>query len=51
METLPDTTAAWQGQWELYDLERDRGETTDVSASHPDVVTRLEEPGSNTPKK
>ena len=31
-----------KGEWELYDLERDRGETTDVSASHPDVVTRLE---------
>ena len=32
-----------KGGWELYDLERDRGETTDVSASHPDVVARLEE--------
>jgi arylsulfatase A-like enzyme len=27
---------------ELYDLERDPGETTDVAAAHPEVVTRVE---------
>ena len=27
---------------ELYDLERDPGETTDVAAAHPDVVQRIE---------
>ena len=26
---------------ELYDIEADRGETTDVSSQHPDIVTRL----------
>jgi arylsulfatase A len=26
----------------LYDLENDRGETTDVSAKHPDVVKKLQ---------
>jgi arylsulfatase A-like enzyme len=28
-------------KWELYDLGKDRGETTDVAASHPDVVNEL----------
>jgi arylsulfatase len=28
--------------WELYDLESDRGETTDIASKHPDVVQRLE---------
>ena len=26
----------------LYDLETDRGETTDVAAQHPDIVKQLE---------
>ena len=50
--------AAWDGRWkalrkdlkrpkknsptELYDLETDRAETTDVSGDHPEVVARLE---------
>jgi arylsulfatase A-like enzyme len=29
------------GQWELYDLDRDPGETTDVSAKHPDIKEAL----------
>lgn len=29
------------GKFELYDLEQDVGETTDVAAQHADVVTRL----------
>jgi uncharacterized sulfatase len=48
---LPDL-AVRHGKWkllceydgsesQLYDLERDRGETADVSARHPDVVRRL----------
>lgn len=28
---------------ELYDLERDLGETTDVAAGNPEVVRRIEE--------
>jgi len=28
-------------KWELYDLETDRGETTDVAAQHPEVVREL----------
>jgi len=31
------------GTLELYDLEADLGETTDVSAQHPDVMTRAEQ--------
>ena len=26
---------------ELYDIESDRGETTDIAALHPDVVTNM----------
>jgi arylsulfatase A-like enzyme len=28
--------------WQLFDLERDRAETTDVSRQHPDVLARLD---------
>jgi arylsulfatase A-like enzyme len=28
-------------KWELYDLEKDRGETTDISTQHPDIVNEL----------
>jgi uncharacterized sulfatase len=31
------------GKTELYNLESDLGETTDVAADHPDIVARLEE--------
>ncbi|GAB3911955.1 arylsulfatase [Larkinella knui] len=30
-----------QNKWQLYDLETDRGETTDLAAQHPDVVKAL----------
>ena len=29
------------GQWELYDLEKDPGETTDVSSRHPEIKEQL----------
>jgi arylsulfatase len=29
------------GNWELYDIEADPGETTDLSAKHPDIVAEL----------
>lgn len=29
------------GHWQLYDIEQDRTETTDLSAQHPDVVAEL----------
>jgi arylsulfatase len=29
------------GQWELYDLSTDPGETTDLSAQHPEIITEL----------
>lgn len=29
-------------EWELYDLELDRNETTDLAKNHPDIVKRLE---------
>ncbi|MFH0841887.1 MAG: arylsulfatase [Bacteroidota bacterium] len=32
-----------QGASELYDLSVDEGETNDISASHPDIVKRMEE--------
>jgi arylsulfatase A len=28
--------------WELYDLEQDANETTDLAKNHPDIVKRLE---------
>jgi arylsulfatase len=30
------------GQWALYDIERDRGETTDLALSRPDIVAELD---------
>ena len=30
-----------QGRWQLYDLAADPGELRDLSAAHPDVMTRL----------
>ena len=41
--TDPGTYAKRQTDLALYDLERDPGETTNLAASHPDVVARLEE--------
>lgn len=29
------------GEWELYDLEKDRGETHNVAAAHPELMARL----------
>jgi arylsulfatase len=29
-------------QWELYDLEVDRNETTNLAAKHPEIIQRLE---------
>ncbi len=29
--------------WELYDLEKDRNETTDLATEHPEIVARLEQ--------
>ncbi|MCO8121045.1 arylsulfatase [Stieleria sp. TO1_6] len=29
--------------WELYNLDTDRNETTDIAAQHPEIVTRLEQ--------
>lgn len=28
-------------KWELHNLDNDRGETTDVSAQHPEILTEL----------
>jgi len=37
------TEAPWgPGQWALYDIDKDRGETTDLASSHPDVVAELD---------
>jgi arylsulfatase A-like enzyme len=41
--TDPGTYARRQTDLALYDLEKDPGETTNLAASHPDVVARLEE--------
>lgn len=30
-----------QNKWQLFDLETDRGETTDLAAQHPDIVKAL----------
>ena len=30
-----------KGPWELYDMEMDRGELTDLSADHPSLVKKL----------
>jgi len=32
----------WGGDWELYDAERDRTETNDLAAAHPEIVAELE---------
>jgi arylsulfatase A-like enzyme len=32
-----------QGATELYDLSADEGETTDLSASNPEIVKKMEE--------
>lgn len=33
-------TGPIDGHWQLYDIEKDRTETTDLSAQHPDVVAK-----------
>ncbi|MGB4710171.1 MAG: arylsulfatase [Fuerstiella sp.] len=37
-----DTLRKVPANWELYDLESDAAETTDVSSEHPEIVERLE---------
>ena len=37
----PTPPPAEHGDWQLYDMSVDRTETTDVSASHPEVVDQL----------
>lgn len=32
---------AWRKKWELFDMEKDKTETTDLSAKHPEVVNEL----------
>jgi arylsulfatase A-like enzyme len=32
-----------QGATELYDLSKDRGETTDIASKHPEIVKKMEE--------
>ena len=29
------------GQWQLYDLSKDQGETNDLAVDHPELVVRL----------
>ena len=36
------------GPWELYDIEADRTETTNVASEHPEVVERLSKQWSDT---
>lgn len=31
------------GPWEVYDLDKDRGETTDLAADHPELIRQAEE--------
>jgi arylsulfatase A-like enzyme len=31
------------GPWEVYDLDKDRGETTDLSAQHSELIRQAEE--------
>jgi len=38
---LPSAAELLSHDWQLYDIDNDRGETTDVAAQHPDVVAEL----------
>jgi arylsulfatase len=38
---VPPANALLNHDWQLYDMEHDRGETTDVAAAHPDIVAEL----------
>jgi arylsulfatase A len=38
-----DINSKKPGAWELYHLENDRSESSDLVAKHPEIVTRLEE--------
>ena len=42
-QNAPVTTGPKPGQWQLYDLAADPGETNDLAAENPDVVRRLVE--------
>jgi arylsulfatase A len=48
---LPATTHQRQIGLSLYNLEADQGETTDVSAAHPEVVKELQELAASERKK
>lgn len=42
------TESPWgPGQWQLFDIEADRGETTDVSAMHPEIVAEFDAAWTN----
>jgi arylsulfatase A-like enzyme len=37
------TESPWgPGQWELFNIDEDRGETTDLAAAHPDIVAEFD---------
>ncbi|TXH05740.1 MAG: arylsulfatase [Nevskiaceae bacterium] len=38
---VPPANLLLDHDWQLYDMDRDRGETVDVAAQHPDVVAAL----------
>lgn len=40
---IPKTSGPWagSGEWELFDVESDPGETTDLAKAHPDVLGRM----------
>ncbi len=42
-EWIPTIKAGSYGRYELYDLDTDLGQKTDISKDHPDVVGRLKE--------
>jgi arylsulfatase len=38
---LPSAALLIDHDWQLYNMDTDRGETTDVAALHPDIVAEL----------
>ncbi|MGH8541853.1 MAG: arylsulfatase [Stenotrophobium sp.] len=41
-QVLPSAALLLNHSWQLYNMDTDRGENTDVSAQNPDIVTQLE---------